>query len=109
MNFLRLLIVLALSACTVEIKPLPKKKKKRAAKHSQHQKAKREPSKLESEKHFQVDSAWMARYRVLEATWDYEIPEDDNIEYQNGKYRVPPVVYRHYEDMAQTPKPSPTP
>jgi hypothetical protein len=52
---------------------------------------------------FVVDSVWMARYRTLEAIWDYEIPEDAGIQYEAGKYLVPPVVFRHYEDMAKTP------
>jgi hypothetical protein len=52
---------------------------------------------------FVVDSMWMARYRTLEAIWDYEIPEDAEIRYEEGKYLVPPVVFRHYEDMAKTP------
>jgi len=52
--------------------------------------------------YYQVSDEWMAHYLVLEATWDYQIPEDDKIWYDNGKYYVPPVVYRHYEDMAKT-------
>src|SRR5262245_56340214 len=53
--------------------------------------------------YFVVDEVWMARYRVLEAIWDYEIPEDTYIGYADGRWYVPPVVYRHYEDMAKTP------
>ncbi len=52
-----------------------------------------------------VDAEWMAHYRVLEAIWSYPIPEDADIRFENGKYMVPTVVYRHYEDMMKTPRP----
>lgn len=54
---------------------------------------------------FVVDAQWIATYRTLEAAWDYPIPEDDDIKFINGKYHVPVVVYRHYEDMVNTPRP----
>ena len=53
---------------------------------------------------FLVDSDWLARYRVYEAVWDYQIPDDDRIKRDDGNYLVPVVVYRHYEDMVKTPK-----
>ena len=54
-------------------------------------------------KTFTVDADWMARYWTLVALWDYPIPEEKDIRYENGKYIVPAVVFRHYEDMAATP------
>jgi|SRR5215831_2531304 len=54
-------------------------------------------------KTFTVDADWMARYWTLVALWDYPIPEEKDIRFENGKYIVPAVVYRHYEDMAATP------
>jgi len=51
-----------------------------------------------------VDIEWMAKYRALEAVWAYQIPEDDLIQFEGGSYYVPPVVYRHFDDMASTPK-----
>src|SRR5215468_9787571 len=53
---------------------------------------------------FAVESQWLAQYRIFEAAWDYPIPEDDDIRFIDGKYHVPAVVYRHYEDMEKTPK-----
>lgn len=53
--------------------------------------------------HFMVEPQWMARYWEEEAQWDYYIPEDDQIKFKDGHYIVPFVVYRHYEDMANTP------
>ena len=47
-----------------------------------------------------VDTQWWADYLALEAQWDYYIPEDDYVWSANGKYLVPIVVYRHYEDMS---------
>jgi len=72
-------------------------------------KKKHAPAKTKSDKEtpapqiFVVDQEWMARYRALEAIWQYQIPEDDQIRFYENKYYVPPVVYRHYEDMARTP------
>lgn len=48
---------------------------------------------------FIVDAQWMAYYWEQELAWDYPIPEDQDIKFVEGKYHVPPVVYRHYEDM----------
>ncbi len=56
-----------------------------------------------------VDLEWMAQYWEQEAAWDYYIPEDDQIKFVDGKYQVPIVVYRHYEDMFKTPRRTPTP
>jgi len=53
---------------------------------------------------FKVDHQWLARYWELEATWGYWIPEDDQIKFKDGKYIVPIVVFKHYEDMAKTPR-----
>jgi hypothetical protein len=54
------------------------------------------------EKTFTVDAQWMAQYKAMEVKWKYPIPEDKDIRYENGKFIVPVVVYRHYEDMANT-------
>ncbi len=46
-----------------------------------------------------VDQQWYANYLVREAAWDYYIPDDDGIKFVDGLYHVPPVVYRHFQDM----------
>lgn len=51
-----------------------------------------------------VNTGWMARYWELEAAWDYPIPEDKLIKWKDGKYIVPFLVFKHYEDMANTPR-----
>lgn len=56
---------------------------------------------------FTVDYEWMARYWELESAWDYWIPEDDQIKFKDGKYIVPVVVFKHYEDMANTARRTP--
>ncbi len=48
---------------------------------------------------FIVSEQWYANYLVREAAWDYYIPDDDGIRFIDGKYHVPPVVYRHFEDL----------
>ncbi len=49
--------------------------------------------------YFIVTEQWYANYLVREAAWDYYIPDDDGIQYINGQYHVPPVVYRHFQDL----------
>ncbi len=48
---------------------------------------------------FIVSAQWYANYLVREAAWDYYVPDDDGIKFIDGKYHVPPVVYRHFEDL----------
>jgi hypothetical protein len=67
------------------------------------------PSQASTKKFFPVTLEWMARYRVLESMWDYPVPEDSEIRFENGQYYVPAVVYRHYDDMASVATPTPTP
>ncbi len=52
-----------------------------------------------AEKTFTVDAQWMAQYRAMVALFKYPIPEEKQIRYEKGKFIVPLVVYRHYEDM----------
>lgn len=52
-----------------------------------------------AEKTFTVDAQWMAQYRAMVALFKYPIPEEKQIRYEGGKFIVPLVVYRHYEDM----------
>ena len=120
--FLRLLLMVSLPIMTVQSHALdlsklykPKKKIVQKASPVKHKKDSHKnvpkpvpkptpPSpEVRYKGFFVVDSIWMARYRTLEAVWDYEIPEDAAIQYHSGKYLVPPVVFRHYEDMAKTP------
>lgn len=54
---------------------------------------------LINKNYFVVDAQWIANYLEQETAWDYPIPEDEEIIFDNGNYYVPPVVYRHYEDM----------
>jgi hypothetical protein len=53
---------------------------------------------------FIVDNEWIAHYKILSDLYAYPIPEDKSIEFKNGKYYVPAVVYRHYEDMMKSPR-----
>jgi hypothetical protein len=52
-----------------------------------------------AEKTFTVDAQWMAQYKAMVALFKYPIPEEKQIRYEGGKFVVPLVVYRHYEDM----------
>ncbi len=56
-----------------------------------------------------VEVDWMAQYWEQEAAWDYYIPEDNQIRFVDGKYLVPVVVFKHYEDMVKTPRRTPIP
>jgi|SRR5215471_4308990 len=87
----------------------PKKKTVEKARPKKKTPVKTTPKKKKDYRTYEVDPEWMAQYWLLESVWDYPIPEDKDIQFKNGKYIVPVVVYRHYEDMANTPKPSPTP
>ena len=121
MNLAAVVLALALpfsSAQAFDLSDLFKPRKKAVQKSVAHPKKK--PVKKEEEARptssdpapirrngklvFKVDNQWMASYRVVEAVWEYAIPEDDQIEYDNGVYYVPVVVYRHYQDMIKTPK-----
>ena len=59
--------------------------------------------------YFVVDAQWYANYLEYEVLWNYWITDDAFITFKEGKYHVPPTVYRHLEDMAKAPKPSPIP
>lgn len=61
------------------------------------------PKPIKSTKTIVVDAEWLARYWELETAWDYPIPEDELIKWENGKYIVPFMVLQHYEDMDKTP------
>ncbi len=89
-------------------KVVPKKRKRviRSVKPSPVPIAKPEISKRI---YVPVEVDWMAQYWEQEAAWDYYIPEDEQIRFIDGKYQVPIVVYRHYEDMAKTPRRTPAP
>jgi hypothetical protein len=52
-----------------------------------------------AEKTFTVDAQWMAQYRAMVVMFKYPIPEEKQIRYESGKFIVPLVVYRHFEDM----------
>lgn len=82
-------------------KPEPVKPPKR--KKTTRKPAIKETPEEPKHKTFTVDAVWIARYIEMEQQWDYPIPEDDAIQTKDGKYFVPPVVFRHYEDMAATP------
>lgn len=80
-----------------------KRKEHRAGERAETRKDEPKPIKA-AVKTVTVDPEWLARYWELEATWDYAIPEDDLIKWKDGKYVVPIVVFRHYEDMVNTPR-----
>ncbi len=86
----------------------PKRKRATRAKQKQEVRQTPEPPKP-NRLYVPVEIDWMARYWEEEAAWDYYIPEDDQIRFVDGKYQVPIVVYRHYEDMAKTPRRTPSP
>ena len=46
-----------------------------------------------------VEPQWMANYWEQIAAWNYSIQGEKDIRFENGKYHVPPTVYRHYDDM----------
>jgi hypothetical protein len=74
-----------------------------------HIPAKQQSKKSVNRLYVTVEIDWMARYWEEEAAWDYYIPEDDLIRFVEGKYVVPIVVYKHNEDMQNTPRRTPTP
>jgi len=66
------------------------------------------PRHIPSRKHkhdharkFIVGPEWISRYFALVEIWNYPLPEDALIRYSDGNYIVPPVVFRHYEDMSR--------
>lgn len=117
MRFVVIAVVLGLAAASVTAGDTKNWFDKLFSKPKQHEKPvkkkasspKRKKTKpATKEKTFTVDSQWIANYRELEVLWDYEIPDDHLIVFENGKFTVPAVVYHHYEDMANSPKPRPT-
>ena len=84
-------------------KPTPKPVRKKPKVTKKEVKVSPTPSKQRTKTGlFIVDAQWLANYREQEMAWSYSIPEDDEIKFENGKYHVSPVVYRHYEDMLKT-------
>jgi len=77
-------------------------------KHKKHKKVWKSATSKEPprNKHgfFIVDAQWYANYLEQELIWNYWIPEDAQIKSRDGKIHVPPVVFRHYEDMLKTPR-----
>lgn len=82
-------------------------RQKRSRKSTRTSRSTPQPTPITNHKYQTVDIDWMARYWEEEAAWDYYIPEDNLIRFVDGKYIVPIVVYRHYEDMAKTPRRTP--
>ena len=84
-------------------KPKPVKKR-----HKSHPKPKPSPPKRDTTRNekgcFIVEPQWMATYWEVVAAWDYQIPDERDITFKDGKYHVPPVVYRHYDDMVNARK-----
>lgn len=72
-------------------------KVKQVAKHKTSRRAAKKITKPQDT--FEVDAQWIATYREQEVAWDYFIPDDDHIRFENGKFYVPAVVFRHYQDM----------
>jgi len=58
-----------------------------------------------------VDAAWMLEYHRLQATHgDYTVPDDMKIEpLEDGKFRIPKSVLKHFKDLSRTPAATPTP
>ncbi len=122
MNALILVLLVAFAASPVHAEPrkkesgfqkvlksmFPSSKPKVVPKRTKKSKPKPTATPTPKSKKHEVDSEWIARYLEQEAAWDYEIPDDDLIEWKDGKYHVPSVVFRHYEDMLNTPRRSPT-
>lgn len=85
-------------------KPTPKPKKKS---HHTPRKKPVETKPIETKPkqgrtpdlYFIVEPQWMANYWEQIAAWNYPIPDEKYIHFENGKYHVPPTVYRHYDDM----------
>lgn len=82
----------------------PQKVQKRSAKQTRkaHKTLLPSPTPAPPEEKRAVDAQWIADYRQLELAWDYPIPDDDQIDFKDGKYYVPLVVAKHYEDMLNT-------
>ena len=49
---------------------------------------------------FIVDNQWYANYLEQEVAWSYYLSYDKDIKFVDGSFHVPPVVYRHSQDMA---------
>ncbi len=128
MNALVLILIAALVACPVYAEQKKKesgltkvlrtmfpsatpkiipRKKKHVAKRPPKAKPSQTPSV--NQIYVTVEIDWMAKYWEQEAAWDYYLPEDNQIRFVDGKYQVPIVVFRHYEDMVKTPRRTPTP
>lgn len=81
----------------------PKVVKKRVVVHHHRRITKTRVTQSETPRngkgYFIVDSQWYAEYLAMESARTYWIYDDKDIEFMDGKFHVPPVVYRHYEDM----------
>ena len=53
----------------------------------------------------------MLEYHRLQATHgDYTVPDDMKIEpLEDGKFRIPKSVLKHFKDLSRTPAATPTP
>lgn len=109
--------ILSFVGCTIEVKPIPKQKKRSARTHysqtSHTTKTKPHP-KPPTDDRINVTKEWINEYlRLEDEHGNYRIFDDVRIEPDGrGGYRVPRTVKEHYEDMIRAdiimPLPSPT-
>ena len=114
-----IVLILAVSPCAIcakDTRPLwkrifiplkvkPKPSKKHRVIHQKEAVTSETPEEKRSKSGmFVVDSQWWATYVEQEAAWGYWIPDDANVKFKDGKIHVPPVVYRHWQDLEEAKK-----
>lgn len=73
------------------------KKHHRKSEVARHRKV--EVGSRKSEINQTVDANWIAHYQELEREFHYTVPDDDKIEADGNRFRVPMAVRDHYQDM----------
>jgi hypothetical protein len=108
MKFLCILCVFLISGCTIDVRPI--QKKRHYYRSSSHHKSHSTKSKSSTQKMVTVDAEWIETYRRAEKDVGYSIPADERIKAVGDKFLVPQVVIDHYEDLTNAPPPpKPTP
>jgi len=99
-RFALLCSVALCSACAVSITSLKSSKNN---KHSTRRQAKgnhlKAGSSMASGGTVIVDQNWMVHYKELEKKYNYAIAEDNDIQSDGGRFRVPQRVIDHNQDL----------
>lgn len=94
----------ALVGCTIEVRPLGYKPPVRKVAHTKHSTKHRRAA---SEDTMYVSPGWLTEYHQMEAEHGgYAISDDQKIQHEGDKVKVPRTVLKHFHDMSKmTPPP----